>query len=272
MMSIRTFRFMQVMFLLVILAGAVSVPACRLTETAAEAADAGKTDAGHRHRRSRRKRTEASGAGEAAADDPAGGIRMVRVTTEHLNVRTGPGTEYPIILQLTEGDRFPLDGEEGGWYRIRIHQTEAFISKDYAEPEWYRGEVAPADGMSRKRRQLMNYAGQFVGIPYKMGGESLEGGGIDCSSFVQQCLQNALGICLDRTSRELAERGFAISLSEARPGDLLFYADESGTIDHVAFYMGDGQILHASRTFGEVAVSDYNYKTEPVLVKNVLGD
>ena len=212
---------------------------------------------------------------EARAFAPSVAVEMVHIIAERLNVRTGPGLDYEVWTQLGTADRLTVDEDLGEWYKIRINNTDGYISKDFAEPGWYLMEAMPwtaVSGTSEKRQKLFRYAEQFIGIPYKMGGESLEGYGIDCSSFVQQCLKNALGIGLDRTSRQLATRGYEVSLADAKPGDLMFYTDPYGEIDHVAFYMGDGKILHASRSFGQVAVSAYNYASEPVLIKNVIGD
>ncbi|MBR6323213.1 MAG: SH3 domain-containing protein [Lachnospiraceae bacterium] len=202
-------------------------------------------------------------------------VRMVRVTAEKVNVRSGPGTEYEVWTQLGSSEMQALSEELDGWYKIDINDTYGYISSEYAEAGWYLTEAMPWTGLSSaspKRQKLFTYAEQFIGVPYKMGGTSLDGDGIDCSSFVQQCLKDALDIRLDRTSRQLATRGIEVTLEEAKPGDLMFYTDSYGTIDHVAFYMGDGKILHASRSFGQVAVSAYNYSSEPVLIKNVIGD
>ena len=212
---------------------------------------------------------------EARAYAPSVARLMVRVTAERLNVRSGPGTEFETWTQLGSSETQAVDEALDGWYKITVNNAEGYISADFAEPGWYLQEAMPWTSLSSAspaRQQLFAYAEQFIGIPYMMGGTSLSGGGIDCSSFVQQCLKNALGIGLDRTSRQLATRGYEVSLMDAKPGDLMFYTDAWGTIDHVAFYMGDGKILHASRSFGQVAVSAYNYASEPVLIKNVIGD
>ena len=49
-------------------------------------------------------------------------------------------------------------------------------------------------------------------------------------------------------------------------------ADATGTIDHVVMYLGDGKILHAALSLGQVTISKYNYSTEPVRVVNIIGD
>lgn len=202
---------------------------------------------------------------------PSIAVRMVHSTVRHLNVRSGPSLDFGILTQIGPQDHLQVEGDLGEWYRISFNGKPGYISKKYTAFGWYLTE-AVGFRISAKRQMLLHYAGQFIGIPYQMGGTSLSGGGIDCSSFVQQCLKNALDINFDRNSWQLAARGYKVRLSDAKPGDLLFYADGDGTINHVAFYLGDGKILHASQTFGKVAISAYNYASEPILVKNVIGD
>ena len=208
---------------------------------------------------------------EARTLAPSVAVRMVRATIGSLNVRYGPGLEFEILTQIGPDDLFPIIKDLGEWYQIRFSRFEGYITKTYAEPEWYLAEAVPS-GISAKRQKLLRYAGQFVGIPYKLGGTSLSGSGIDCSNFVHECLKNALGIGLDRTAGQLASRGFTVSFSEAKPGDLMFYADQEGKINHVAIYMGDGRIIHSALSFGQVSISSYNYNSEPVLIKNVIGE
>ena len=212
---------------------------------------------------------------EAALLAPSVAHPMVRVTAERLNVRTGPGTEYEVWTQLGTSETQAVEEKLDGWYKIIINNTDGYISSDFAEEGWYLTEAMPWSSISAAsptRQQLFAYAEQFIGIPYAYGGTSLAGGGIDCSSFVQQCLRNAIGISIDRTSGQQAYRGYDVSLADAKPGDLMFYCDRYGTIDHVAFYMGDGKILHAARSIGCVSVSAYNYAAEPILIKNVIGE
>ena len=199
---------------------------------------------------------------------------MVRVTAERLNVRTGPGLDYDVWTQLGSSELQTVEEEAGDWYKIMINNTYGYISRDFAEKGWYLTEAMPWSSLSSaspRRQQLFAYAEQFIGTPYVYGGTSLSGG-IDCSSYVQQVFKNSLGIGLDRTSGQMSVRGTQVSLQDAQPGDLMFYTDQWGTIDHVAIYMGDGKILHASRTFGQVGVSAYNYSSEPLMIRNVIGE
>ena len=108
-----------------------------------------------------------------------------------------------------------------------------------------------------------------MGYPYVYGGNSLTGG-IDCSGFSQQILAK-FGISLPRTSREQGNAGRGISSGEMRPGDLVFYTGSNGTINHVAMYIGGGQVVHASNAKTGIKISTWNYRT-PARIRNVLGD
>ena len=126
-----------------------------------------------------------------------------------------------------------------------------------------------AGSVSSTRANIANTAVQYVGYPYVYGGNSLTGG-IDCSGFSQQILAK-FGISLPRTSREQANCGRAISSGEMRPGDLIFYAGSGGTINHVAIYIGNGQVCHASNAKTGIKISTWNYRT-PARIRNVIGD
>lgn len=95
---------------------------------------------------------------------------------------------------------------------------------------------------------VVDYATQFVGNPYVWGGTSLTNGA-DCSGFVQSVYSN-FGVSLPRTSYEQQNAGREVSYSEAQPGDLICYGG------HVAIYMGDGKIVHASNSSDGIKVSD----------------
>jgi cell wall-associated NlpC family hydrolase len=87
------------------------------------------------------------------------------------------------------------------------------------------------------------YAKQFLGNPYVYGGTSLTNG-TDCSGFTQGVFAH-FGITTGRSSRDQAANGRTISVSSAQPGDLLFYSS-GNYINHVAIYIGNGQIIHAA--------------------------
>lgn len=86
---------------------------------------------------------------------------------------------------------------------------------------------------------IANYAQQFVGNPYVYGGTSLTNG-TDCSGFTSSVYRN-MGYSIPRTSGgQAAAAGYAVNIGDRQPGDLMFYPG------HVAMYIGNNQIVHAS--------------------------
>ena len=143
----------------------------------------------------------------------------------------------------------------------------------YTEPETSAPETeapeteapAPEDTSSSSDlgQQIASYAVQFVGNPYIYGGTSLTNGA-DCSGFVQSVFAN-FGIGLSRTAASQASGGTSVSLDSLQAGDLLFYSS-SGSIDHVALYIGGGQIVHAANSASGIIISNAYYST-PVAAK-----
>ncbi len=101
-------------------------------------------------------------------------------------------------------------------------------------------------------QEVVNYALQFVGNPYVWGGTDPVNGA-DCSGFVQSVYAH-FGVALNRTSEAQMANGVSVPYSQAQPGDLICYGS------HIAIYMGNGQIVHASNSApypaGGIKVSD----------------
>lgn len=119
----------------------------------------------------------------------------------------------------------------------------------------------PPTSSSHTGSEIVNYALKFVGNPYKWAGTSLTNGA-DCSGFTQ-AIYGDFGISIGRTSRDQAAgagTGRVVSVSEMQAGDLIFYANSSGVVNHVALYMGDGRIVHAANKRQGIIVSQYNYR------------
>jgi len=98
-------------------------------------------------------------------------------------------------------------------------------------------------------------AAQYLGTPYRFGGESADG--IDCSSFVQKVFREHQ-INLPRTAREQSMVGSEVAPGDLKKGDLVFFHTYAAYPSHVGIYLGDGKMIHASSGKGEVTVSDLN--------------
>ena len=107
-----------------------------------------------------------------------------------------------------------------------------------------------------KRQEVVNFALQFEGNPYVYGGTSLTNGA-DCSGFVMSVFAN-FGYSLPRVAAAQCDASTKKDISQLEPGDLVFYGN--GYIDHVALYIGDGKIIHASNAATGIKISDYDYE------------
>ncbi|MFQ6818200.1 MAG: NlpC/P60 family protein [Blautia sp.] len=119
-------------------------------------------------------------------------------------------------------------------------------SSNTVDPSEY--ESSYDSSYSGSGSSVVDYATQFVGNPYVWGGTSLTNGA-DCSGFVQSVYKN-FGVDLPRTSYEQQNAGTEVSYEDAQPGDLICYGG------HVAIYMGDGKIVHASNAKDGIKISD----------------
>ena len=118
--------------------------------------------------------------------------------------------------------------------------------------------VAGPDLTSATRTAIVAYAKQFLGNPYVYGGTSLTNGA-DCSGFTMRIFEH-FGIDTGRSSRDQAAKGKIIPVSDVQPGDLIFYAN-GDYINHVALYIGGGQIIHASNSKTGIIISTAYYRT-----------
>ena len=118
--------------------------------------------------------------------------------------------------------------------------------------------VNNAELTSATRTAIVAYAKQFLGNPYVYGGTSLTNGA-DCSGFTMRIFEH-FGINTGRSSRDQAAKAREISINDIQPGDLLFYAS-GDYINHVALYIGGGQIIHASNSKTGIIISTAYYRT-----------
>lgn len=210
---------------------------------------------------------------------------MAIVRTDRLNVRMEPNTDSKIWTQISKEERYPVEKQLDGWVQIDLDTGDsgngeendgAYISTrdnnvdvQYALTEAIKFSPMEetANQQASLRSKIVNYALKFVGNPYVWGGTSLTNGA-DCSGFTQSVLRN-FGISVPRVSREQANTGKGIKSSDMRPGDLIFYTNSKGTINHVAMYIGNGQIVHAASRRSGIKISTWNYRT-PAKIRNVI--
>lgn len=211
---------------------------------------------------------------EAAARAEEVKQTIATVKTPTLNVREEPNTECSILALMPQGEELNVLEDLSGWVKVDLDNTNGFISKDYVDisvqlpKAMTMTEVRYGNGVSDVRVDLISYATQFVGNPYVWGGTSLTNGA-DCSGFTLSIFAK-YGVYLPHSSKAQANCGTRISASEAKPGDLFFYGSGS-SISHVAIYIGNGQIVHASSKKTGIKISNAFYRF-PICVTRVLGD
>ena len=200
---------------------------------------------------------------------------VVVVNTDGLNVRDQASTDSAVLTQVPKGEELEYVETLDGWVGVSIDDQVAYVSSDYVTVEEKLDtaitmtELLYGVGVSDVRVELVEYANTALGNPYVWGGTSLTKGA-DCSGFVLSVYKK-FGIKLSHSSSAQSKEGTKISASELQPGDLIFYANSSGTINHVALYIGGGQVIHASSPSTGIKISKYNYRT-PVKYVSILQD
>ncbi|MCM1160482.1 MAG: NlpC/P60 family protein [Roseburia sp.] len=199
---------------------------------------------------------------------------LATVKADGLKLRENPSTDAPVVGMVAYGEELAVVSELDGWVQISYDGAPAYVSAEFVSVDrklktaLNMTEFLYGEGVSNVRVELCEYAKQFIGNPYVWGGVSLTKGA-DCSGFVLSVYAK-YGIGLPHSSRAQANMGTSINMSEAKPGDLVFYA-KGGRINHVAIYIGGGQVCHASSPKTGIRVSSAYYRT-PVKVVRLLQD
>ncbi len=208
------------------------------------------------------------------------GYFAATVNTTTLNVRMKPTTDSKILTLIGDSASFEAvedDTIDDEWIKIKVDDEEGFVNYEFVDIKYQLKKAVPSydlegdgsgsGGVTSLRASIVAYAKQFLGCPYVWGGNSLAHG-VDCSGFTKGIYAN-FGYYISRTSRTQAYDGVSINLSSVRPGDLVFYSS-GGTITHVAMYIGNGQIIHASSPRDGIMISNmyYQYPCRAVRIIN----
>ncbi len=199
---------------------------------------------------------------------------LATVNADGLKLREAPSLDASVYDMVAYGEELEVLDNGSDWVGVDYDGNELYVSADYVTVDTKlktalnMTEFLYGAGVSDVRVELCEYAKQFVGNPYVWGGTSLTKGA-DCSGFVLSIFAK-YGISLPHSSRAQANSGTRIKMSEAKPGDLVFYA-KGGRINHVAIYIGGGQVISASSPKTGIRIASAYYRT-PVAVTRILQD
>lgn len=229
------------------------------------------------------------------------GTRIATVNTTTLFVREEPSTDASVVGMVPISDQLLVTEELDEWVKVNIEEGDGYVSREYVElsTEFVKAEskaeeearlakeaaekkaaqeaaakamreaaaknsssseetvtapVISSGSGSALGQSVADFACQFVGNPYVYGGTSLTNGA-DCSGFVMSVYNN-FGVSLPHSSSADRSVGSAVNgLENAQPGDIICYSG------HVALYIGNGQIVHASTAKTGIIISNANYRS-----------
>jgi cell wall-associated NlpC family hydrolase len=194
---------------------------------------------------------------------------LTYTTAENTRVREVRGVDTPILMVLDPGTPVVATAAVGGWYKVEYEGESGYIYNSQLDTS----KLAILQEKVQVKKQskaddLITYAKQFLGNPYRFGGNSLTNG-VDCSGFTVQIFR-AFGYNLQRSSRaQFANNGYRVNQSDIMPGDLVFYG-RSGVVDHVAIYIGDNQIIHANSSTTGIIISRLQYGKPIIGIKRII--
>ncbi len=167
-------------------------------------------------------------------------------------LRTGKSKKAKVLKTLKVGTAVTVYGTSGSWRKVSVAGKTGYVPKQYV----YVSTKAPSlTGSTYKKGQTVaEFAQRFVGNPYVWGGTDLNRGA-DCSGFIGS-IYRSFGYKLPRSSSELRSAGRKVSYSQKQPGDIICYNG------HVAMYIGNGKIVHASSRKTGIKISQRaNYRS-----------
>ena len=205
------------------------------------------------------------------------------INVETANIRKKADKTSSIIYHLDEGDEVTIVAEEGDWYKITNSEVESgYVSKSLVtvsdvssrgtqenrEEAVFKEEVS-----SSKGEDVANFAKQYIGYNYVLGGKTPDTG-FDCSGYTRYVFKN-FGYSLGTVAANQNSLGTEIERENLKIGDLiLFYNEEKTKIGHTGIYLGNNEFIHAANPDRGVVIDNLStnsyYSTRFVTARRIV--
>lgn len=197
------------------------------------------------------KQDYVSTTGSASNDTSAStGTAAVVKCSSTVNFRSSASTSSTILGELKNGTAVTVLSTSNGWSKVSYAGKTGYISADYLVTASSGTAISPSNtaasvSISAKRQSVLNYAAQFLGVPYVYGGSTPSG--FDCSGFTSYVFKNTVG-SIPRVAQAQYDATTRVSRDDLLPGDLVFFGSSTSSISHVGIYVGSNQFIHAPST------------------------
>lgn len=178
------------------------------------------------------------------------GTAAVVKCSSTVNFRSAASTSSTILGELKNGTAVTMLSTSNGWSKVSYAGKTGYISADYLVTASSGTAISPSNtaasvSISAKRQSVLNYAAQFLGVPYVYGGSTPSG--FDCSGFTSYVFKNTVG-SIPRVAQAQYDATTRVSRDDLLPGDLVFFGSSTSSISHVGIYVGSNQFIHAPST------------------------
>ena len=209
-------------------------------------------------------------------------IKTAYISETKVNVRKEADKNSEVVVKLTQNTSVEVYSEENGWSKIKVDGKEGYVSSDLLSDK--KVEVTKTTNTTnnttkkntvtsrssttvRKEKQtteavssgkgstVVATAKNYIGSKYVYGATGPTS--FDCSGFTSY-VYKLHGISLNRTAQAQYSNGTSVSRGNLQPGDLIMFGSSASSINHVAIYIGNGNIVHAANPSRGVTIDSIN--------------